>query len=332
MKKLSLDVVIPTYNGSKTIKETIESVLSQSYQNFTILVHDDSSTDDTLKIVSGLKDKRIRSEKNKKNLGTQMNLEEARKKTKADVVFWLCQDDILSHTALSETMKVYEEDIGVGVVVRPYFWFDKDIKKPVRAVLGFESSQNEVIQISDNTERLGKFFEAVGQLSGLSYRNSFFEHPFHKDIFPGHVYVFASILKKHKAVYLRNFTIAVRIETSQTRTIKSIYNKSPIVSWKEMFETVFYEVGFKSFRENFIKNFVAVNSLGLLQIKNYSTMRNLLREIYTMLSLNFKNVFNFSFLVIVFMTLFIPSNSLIKFVDWYKANIVSRKIRKKVFF
>lgn len=332
MKKLSLEVVIPTYNGAETIKDAINSVLNQSYQDFTILVHDDSSKDDTLKIVSEFKDKRIKIGKNKKNLGTQMNLEAARKKTTADIVFWLCQDDILSHTALSETMKVYKENMDVGAVVRPYFWFDEDIKKPVRAVLGFDSPQKEVIQISDNIERLKKFFESVGQLSGLSYRASSFELPFHEDIFPGHVYVFASILKKHKSIYLRNFNVAVKTNSSQTRKISALYENSPTLSWIRMFKNVFPEKKFEIIRKKFIKDFVATNSYGLLQIKNYSTMKNLLREILIMIKYNKKNLLNLEFIAIALLTIITPPILLIKLVDWYKKKFLYKTIKNIIFY
>ena len=59
MKPL-ISVVIPTYNREKFIKNTIESVLNQTYQDFEIVVVDDGSTDNTKDVVASIKDKRIR--------------------------------------------------------------------------------------------------------------------------------------------------------------------------------------------------------------------------------------------------------------------------------
>jgi teichuronic acid biosynthesis glycosyltransferase TuaG len=56
-----ISVIIPSYNSNKFIRETVESVLNQTYKNFEIIVVDDESTDNTVSILEDLskKDKRI---------------------------------------------------------------------------------------------------------------------------------------------------------------------------------------------------------------------------------------------------------------------------------
>jgi glycosyltransferase involved in cell wall biosynthesis len=54
-----ISVVIPVYNGEKTIRETIESVLNQSFQDFELIVINDGSQDSTLEIVCSIKDPRL---------------------------------------------------------------------------------------------------------------------------------------------------------------------------------------------------------------------------------------------------------------------------------
>ena len=54
-----VSVIIPTYNGSRFIRETIQSVLDQTYNNLEIMVVDDGSTDDTSLIVKSITDQRI---------------------------------------------------------------------------------------------------------------------------------------------------------------------------------------------------------------------------------------------------------------------------------
>ncbi len=53
-------VVIPTYNRAAALKETIDSVLKQTFDDFEILVVDDGSTDDTKEVVASFSDQRIK--------------------------------------------------------------------------------------------------------------------------------------------------------------------------------------------------------------------------------------------------------------------------------
>jgi glycosyltransferase involved in cell wall biosynthesis len=60
MKSPLVSVVIPTFNRGYCLTKTVTSVLRQSYKNFEILICDDGSTDDSYKIVSAIKDKRVK--------------------------------------------------------------------------------------------------------------------------------------------------------------------------------------------------------------------------------------------------------------------------------
>ena len=56
MKKPLVSVVIPNYNHGKYLRERIDSVLAQSFQDFEIIILDDKSTDDSLSIINEYKD------------------------------------------------------------------------------------------------------------------------------------------------------------------------------------------------------------------------------------------------------------------------------------
>ena len=56
----SFSIVIPTFNNSFYLKQTVKSVLNQIYNKFEILIIDDGSTDDTTKEMQNIKDKRIK--------------------------------------------------------------------------------------------------------------------------------------------------------------------------------------------------------------------------------------------------------------------------------
>src|SRR4028119_812278 len=55
-----ISVIIPVYNGEKTIQETIESVLNQTFTDFELIVINDGSQDATLEIVERIQDSRLK--------------------------------------------------------------------------------------------------------------------------------------------------------------------------------------------------------------------------------------------------------------------------------
>jgi glycosyltransferase involved in cell wall biosynthesis len=65
----TVSVLIKSYNHAPYVRQTIESILAQSYQDFEIVVTDDASTDETAEIVRTFEDARIRLEVNVRNLG-----------------------------------------------------------------------------------------------------------------------------------------------------------------------------------------------------------------------------------------------------------------------
>jgi rhamnosyltransferase len=66
-------VVLATYNGEKYVKEQIRSILNQKSINLNILVFDDNSSDETVKIIKEFCDSRIQIIINKKNSGSPAN-------------------------------------------------------------------------------------------------------------------------------------------------------------------------------------------------------------------------------------------------------------------
>ncbi len=71
-----ISVVLPVFNGEKSIKYVIDSLLNQTYRNFEIIVVNDCSTDNTLDILASIQDERIRVVSLKQNSGIAVALNE----------------------------------------------------------------------------------------------------------------------------------------------------------------------------------------------------------------------------------------------------------------
>ncbi len=91
-----VSVVCAVYNGEKTIKNSIESVIAQTYTQWELIIVNDGSNDMTLEIVDEyvLSDKRIRIVTNQKNLGQTASLNEGVKLSTGEYIARIDADDV----------------------------------------------------------------------------------------------------------------------------------------------------------------------------------------------------------------------------------------------
>ncbi|MCK9368409.1 glycosyltransferase family 2 protein [Candidatus Dojkabacteria bacterium] len=88
-----VSVITTTYNGEKTIKRALRSILEQSYPNIELIVVDDGSTDNTAKAVESIKDKRIQLVRHKINRNGAAGRNTGIKASKGEYVAFLDDDD-----------------------------------------------------------------------------------------------------------------------------------------------------------------------------------------------------------------------------------------------
>lgn len=113
----TVSICIPVYNGEKTIEEAINSVLTQTFTDFDIIVVDNCSTDNTVAIVKGINDARVSVQVNDKNYGPTENWNRAVLATTGKYVKLLCADDALSPTCLARQVEVLEDPANERVVL-----------------------------------------------------------------------------------------------------------------------------------------------------------------------------------------------------------------------
>ena len=96
MKSPIVSVIIPVYNNEKYIKETIESVLNQTFTDFELLLIEDCSTDNTLECIRNIEDERIRLYQNDENKGIAYTRNVGLKKAVGQYIALIDGDDIMT--------------------------------------------------------------------------------------------------------------------------------------------------------------------------------------------------------------------------------------------
>ena len=109
-----LSIIIPIYNAEKYLSRCIESILSQSYQDFEILMIDDGSVDDSLGICKKYaeKDDRIRVY-HKDNGGVSSARNVGLLHARGEWIFFVDADDELMENALQELMSCISNDVDM---------------------------------------------------------------------------------------------------------------------------------------------------------------------------------------------------------------------------
>lgn len=116
-----VSILIPTYNGEEFIKTAIQSALEQTYPNLEIIISDDGSTDNTIKIAEAFQEKssipyRILTHS---NYGLVKNLNFCIKQAQGKYIKFIFQDDWLEPNCIEEMVNLAEQDPEIGLVFSP---------------------------------------------------------------------------------------------------------------------------------------------------------------------------------------------------------------------
>lgn len=111
-----VSVCIPVYNGATYIRESIESVLAQTFGDFELIVADNCSTDETEAIVRSFRDRRVRYVRNARNLGLVGNANRCVQLASSEYVCLFHHDDLMLPQNLARKVAVLDAHPGVGFV------------------------------------------------------------------------------------------------------------------------------------------------------------------------------------------------------------------------
>tara|TARA_A100001011_G_C14289605_1_gene835522 strand:+ start:749 stop:1615 length:867 start_codon:yes stop_codon:yes gene_type:complete len=111
-----VSVLINCFNEQKYIKKSIQSIIDQTYKNWELIIWDDKSSDNTLKIVKSFQDKRIKIFTNDKHLGLGPSRIKAQEKISGEFVAILDADDFSEKDRLERQIKIFKMNKNVSIV------------------------------------------------------------------------------------------------------------------------------------------------------------------------------------------------------------------------
>lgn len=184
-KSMSIDILLSTYNGQRYLEAQLNSLFSQTYSNWKLLIRDDASTDGTMEIIQHFQnkhpDKLFLISNPEGNVGFALSYLKLMKYSDADYLMFCDQDDVWNSDKIEKLVKHISENEKEN----PY--------------LAFADS----IIVNDKREII---YQSYAQLTGLNYRKGQQIYLL-KNYIPGCNFIFNKKLKQ-KALEV-NFAMPV---------------------------------------------------------------------------------------------------------------------------
>lgn len=166
-----ISVIMPVYNGEKFIRETIDSILNQTYRNFEFIIVDDGSVDSTRQIISSYDDKRIiplnltrnQGVSNARNTGTDL--------ARGEFIAFCDADDLYDPGRLQTQLDFLTRNATVDVC-GSYF-------------IVFENGQEQLVQHPLTDQEIKEHFftaNCIGQPSVMGKSHVFQRHKYNPEL------------------------------------------------------------------------------------------------------------------------------------------------------
>jgi len=241
-----VSIGLPVYNGEKYLEEVIESLLTQTFDDFELIISDNASTDRTRQICEQYtkKDFRVRYYRNEKNIGAADNFNKIFNLSSGEYFKWAAGDDILHPKFLSKCVEILEKEQDVvlchsktlridesGKVTGSYYLpmrynspevslrFKDLILKPHSCVMIFGVVKSDILK---KTNLIGPYLG--------SDRNLLAELSLHGRLYEIPEFLFSR--RDHSDASVRKYPIRERIAWFDTRKTNCII----LPSWRNLFE------------------------------------------------------------------------------------------------
>lgn len=177
---MKISIVTASYNYEKYIKETIHSILNQTYKDWEMIIVDDCSTDNSVDIIKSYNDDRIKLFVNEKNLGLKETLKRGIKEASSEWIAFLESDDVLAPDYLEKKVEIIKKYPDINLIFNDCEFFGDD-------------------------ERVKAFEHALKKTRDLLKNQSYPKNMFYDFYQSNKIFTFSSVTAKRRDLQKVNF-------------------------------------------------------------------------------------------------------------------------------
>lgn len=122
-----VSIGLPVFNGEKYLEQSIQSILSQTYQDFELIISDNASTDSTAEICQkyAALDPRVHYSRNSTNIGGASNHNLTFRLSRGKYFRWAAHDDMLAPELIKKCVEILDSNSSVVLCHTAYFEIDE---------------------------------------------------------------------------------------------------------------------------------------------------------------------------------------------------------------
>jgi len=123
-----VSIGMPLYNEERYLRQALDSLISQDYTNFELIISDNASVDGTSDICQEYvaKDQRVHYYRNETNIGSAVNFKRVFELANGDYFVWAAGHDLWHPTFLSRCLEILSQDESILLCYPQAFWIDTD--------------------------------------------------------------------------------------------------------------------------------------------------------------------------------------------------------------
>lgn len=174
MSEPRVTIAIPNQNKAAFIRQAVESVLNQTYEDIRIIVLDNASTDGSVEQIKDLlSDSRLEIVENEKNIGPFENFKKGEMMAKSEYFKFLCSDDYLHPDFVKHAVEMMDANPTAGIYACKPMFIDENNEKLGIGTNPWTGSAlykgNEVIHLF-----MKMAYNFIGTPTNVFYRKCFF--------------------------------------------------------------------------------------------------------------------------------------------------------------